>query len=314
MRISCQRILPAIACTFLILLGTLPPVSADISVPTKTTVFFEQDAAPFTGPVTFNVSCYGYLCRDYACRPDRAYSETDPHNAALVFSYSASCPQYGCAIYEPFYLNHRHIAWCDMAGTANGTAFVIPRYAVNPLPDCTYRFPFDVSENDTYYRYPPGYRACLEKNEQEKKEVCGKFITPVTWAEIENQTGLSWFANNGTYWVRTDAYFSCISQIENAAGSCGSEYPLQPVNRSDLERAPGGQIIENFCTLRVALPSSGTPALSGGDHPGQQSPQESDGNKTPGIVPGKPVTTIIRFSDPVESLWCSLLQLFGGRC
>ncbi|HVN74035.1 MAG TPA: hypothetical protein VMT44_05520, partial [Methanoregula sp.] len=177
----------------------IPAAMADISIPTKTTVLIEQDGREFTGPVSFNVSCYGYMCKDYDCRPDRAYGERDPHNAAPVFSYSASCPKSGCAIYQPFYTNHRHIAWCDMAGIANGTPFALPNFSENPVPDCTIDFPFDMSTNDTYYRYPPAYRDCQQQKEEEKKNVCGKYITPITWAEIENSTGLSWFASNGTY-------------------------------------------------------------------------------------------------------------------
>jgi len=100
---------------------------ADGYIPTKTTVYFEQDEKPFDGQVSFSVSCYGYVCHDAACSPEPGYSERDSHNAEVVFSYSASCPGYGCAIYEPFYVNHRHIAWCDMTGTANGTPFFPPK-------------------------------------------------------------------------------------------------------------------------------------------------------------------------------------------
>ena len=244
----------------LLLLVIITPVTADSTIPTKTTVYFEQNGRPFDGPVSFNVSCYGYMCRDYACHPDPGYGERAPRNAENVFAYSASCPGYGCAIYQPFYVNHRHITWCDMAGTANGTPFIIRNVSESPIPDCTYDLPFDTEQNNTYYRYPPEYRACLKEREQDKTAICGRYIEAATWAEIEKTPGLSWYANNGTYWIRTPAYLACISRMELESLTCGSEYPLQPVDPSSFATDPAGQMIGNYCTLRVALPA---PAVSG---------------------------------------------------
>lgn len=68
------------------------------------------------GPVPFNVSCYGYMCREFDFRPDLAYGERDPHHAAPFFAYSATYPQPGCVIYQPFYGNHRLITWCEISG------------------------------------------------------------------------------------------------------------------------------------------------------------------------------------------------------
>jgi|WetSurMetagenome_2_1015567.scaffolds.fasta_scaffold45721_4 hypothetical protein len=312
MELSGCRLLALISILFCITVS-IAPASADVSIPAKTTVLIDQGGEPFTGPVFFNVSCYGYLCKDYACRPDPAYSERDPHNAAPVFAYSASCPVYGCTIYQPFYLNHRHIAWCDLAGTANGTPFTIPNFSASPVPDCTYDMQIDMSENDTYYRYPPAYRACREEKEQEKKDLCGKYITPITWAEIEKSTGLSWFANNGTYWVRTDAYLACISRLDQEGSDCGADHPLEKVDQSMLERDPQGNLIGSFCTLRIALPTqqSGNQTPRGLQDPATISPPDGG---TMNLTFGKQASTTVHEINPVESLYCTLLNVFGASC
>jgi hypothetical protein len=296
----------------LLLLLLLPQVSADVAIPTKTTILIDQDGQPFTGPVSFNVSCYGYMCRDYACRPDPAWSERDPHNAALVFSYSASCPQSGCVIYQPFYTNHRHIAWCDMAGTAGGTPFSIPNFSESPVPDCRIESPFDVSENGTFYRYSPEYRTCMKQNEQEKKEICGEYIVPITWAEIERSTGLSWFANNGTYYIRTDAYFVCISQMEKESRGCGTDHPLEPVDTALIDKDPNGNFIANYCTLRIPLPDTirDTSVAEPPDTRDMPTPPEY----YPAIMSEEPAAATTQQASPVESLYCSLLSLFGAKC
>ncbi|PKL70074.1 MAG: hypothetical protein CVV30_01510 [Methanomicrobiales archaeon HGW-Methanomicrobiales-1] len=295
----------AIILVFIVIL-VIPTVNADGYIPTKTTVYLEQDGKPVTGPFSWNVSCYGYMCKDYACRPDPAYGERDFPNAAMVFSYFASCPQYGCVIYQPFYLNHRHITWCDMAGTVNGTPFALPNFSANPLPDCTYDLQFDAIVNDTYYRYPAEYHSCLKVKEQMKKEVCGKYITPVTWAEIENSTGQSWFANNGTYWIRTNAYFTCISQMEKEGRDCGTDHPLQPVDPSILKKDPQGNLIGNFCSIRIALPSTAPGNNSLGFAPAEDTQPSVfiDGDR------GLPLPD----RSPVESLYCGILNLIGVSC
>ncbi|WML67045.1 MAG: hypothetical protein METHP_00521 [Methanoregula sp. SKADARSKE-2] len=39
------------------------PVSADISIPTLTNVFFERNGTPVNESVSFTMNCYGTACR-----------------------------------------------------------------------------------------------------------------------------------------------------------------------------------------------------------------------------------------------------------
>jgi len=287
----------------------LPGAMADGYIPTKTTMYFEQDEKPFDGSVSFSVSCYGYVCRDAACSPEPGYGERDPHNAEDVFSYSASCPGYGCAIYEPFYVNHRHIAWCDMTGTANGTPFFIPNVSASPIPECTYRRQYEAVMNNTYYRYPSEYQDCIDNAKKNRTEVCSRYLIPSTGNAIENTPGVSWFADNGTYWIRTPEYISCLARIDRESLDCESEYPLEPVDPASLETDPAGHAIGNFCTLRVALPPAPSPVAHIPALPAKST--ISAVNET---TPGSHLTPVPAGRSLIDEISCWFTGLSGRGC
>ncbi|MFH1533811.1 MAG: S-layer homology domain-containing protein [Nitrospirota bacterium] len=113
-----------------------PMVFADIAIPTVTTVYFETDGEPYEGSVDYEVNCYGY---SYDPGEGEVAPEGyDPENPEeVVYSYSASCPEYGCDINEGYYLNYRHLEYCDLNGEADGEAFTIEAFADGPIPeDC----------------------------------------------------------------------------------------------------------------------------------------------------------------------------------
>jgi len=287
----------------------LPGAMADGYIPTKTTVYFEQDEKPFDGQVSFSVSCYGYVCHDAACSPEPGYSERDSHNAEVVFSYSASCPGYGCAIYEPFYVNHRHIAWCDMTGTANGTPFSLPNVSASPIPDCTYRRQYDAVMNNTYYRYPPEYQNCIDNTKKNRTEVCSRYLIPSTWSAIENTSGVSWVADNGTYWIRTPEYLSCLARIDRESLDCKSEYSLEPVDPASFETDPAGHAIGNFCNLRVALSPYPSPVAQM-----PAPPTKSNKSALNETTPGSHLTQVPAGRFLIDEISCWFAGLSGGGC
>jgi len=112
--------------------------SADVVVPTVTTVFFERGGRPVHQPVEFKVHCFGSYIRfgdpsSFEPKGPRTYTPVE------VFSFAAKCPDYGCEIHEPFYLNYDHIDWCDLEGRVAGKPFKVERYAKLPVPldSCT---------------------------------------------------------------------------------------------------------------------------------------------------------------------------------
>ncbi|MDY6953697.1 MAG: hypothetical protein SWE60_19490 [Thermodesulfobacteriota bacterium] len=119
--------LPALAC----LLAFSFPSYADIIFPTTTHVYFTRDGEPHDKPVDFTINCYGYWAYD-EWRGGAALSP-GTYTPELVFSFSASCPGYGCEVYEPFYLNYRHIDYCDCVGQTEGKPFLISDYGSLPV-------------------------------------------------------------------------------------------------------------------------------------------------------------------------------------
>jgi hypothetical protein len=82
----------------------------------------------------------------------------------MVFSYSATCPGYGCTIYEPYYhVDRKLIDRCDLEGTANGFSFRIDNFSTQPYTQC-YSIPYRTSKQwntvkESYYMTPE-YTSC----------------------------------------------------------------------------------------------------------------------------------------------------------
>jgi hypothetical protein len=112
------------------------PVSADISIPTLTNVFFERNGTPVNESVSFTMNCYGTACRPSEDCWNKRVQDATPQNESVVFSFSATCPSYGCKIYEPYYLNYRHITRCDIEGDHNGAKFLLRNFSSTPDPNC----------------------------------------------------------------------------------------------------------------------------------------------------------------------------------
>ncbi len=102
---------------------------ADVNVPTITKVFFEKDEKPYEKPLDFTVECYGY---EWTPGPNME-KEPGTYTPEVVYSFSASCPIYGCEIHEPYYLNYRHIDYCNLTGRTEGKAFKIEKYGNTPI-------------------------------------------------------------------------------------------------------------------------------------------------------------------------------------
>jgi len=114
-------------------LFAVAPVSADVIQPiTPTKVYFENNGTPVNEPVTFTVNCYGN-------HPSGSYpSPSKPSERENVFWFSATCPTYGCTIYQYYSgIEDLHINSCDLDGELNGEHFIIRNFANTPGPDCT---------------------------------------------------------------------------------------------------------------------------------------------------------------------------------
>jgi hypothetical protein len=143
------------------------PVSADLILPAITHVYFEKDGAPYNGTVDFSVSCYGYnVVPDYRTRPPGSYQPE------LVFSYSASCKEYGCPVYPAYYLQYTHLDWCNLEGTTKDGRFIIRNFSSTPYTTVAFDIPGrTLRESGEYaddylhnYYVTPEYNACKNQN------------------------------------------------------------------------------------------------------------------------------------------------------
>jgi hypothetical protein len=294
---------------------TVPPVSADIMTPTTTHVFFEKDGAPYNRTVQFTVNCNGHF--DYPWIPRTTVAQ--PEKTAekeVVFSYSATCPEYGCLIYESYYLNYRAIDSCDLEGTAGGIHFIVHDFTRNPQPkNCTGLHQFDVGKgNDGYFRITPEYKQCQNAS-YEAKELCDSYTIPCG-PVVDIQCGNRIVAGrlvNDTEKARTcreeadtkrracDVYLEKLDpsamvmwknnltgQYEPAMRSCEKRLTIPPDNMTSSAASPSASAIKAVTT--------------GPDQPMQE------------ITYGTRAVATARSLNPVESLWCSILRLFGGKC
>lgn len=122
----------ALAPVFLLFVALAPFTAADVIMPTTTNVSFTMAGAAYTGPVDFTVTCYGYSYRPgpEMTKPPGSYTPTN------VFDLSDHCPtnpDNSCQIDESYYLNYRHIDYCDFNATAAGSNFSIANYSNSPV-------------------------------------------------------------------------------------------------------------------------------------------------------------------------------------
>lgn len=156
---------------------------ADVYEPTQTKVYFEKDGEPFEGLVEYTVDCYGYVNAGWWDTGEEIPADYDPEHPEVVYSYSATCPEYGCSIYENYYLNYTHIDYCDLSGEADpagevgSESFSLNAFTLNPTPDCTYDPQYNMFDGDFYYKYTDEYNQCAD-------ETCDQYLEKVPLSDM----------------------------------------------------------------------------------------------------------------------------------
>jgi len=140
------------------------PARADLIAPAITNVYFEKNSMPYNDTVDYSVDCYGYA--RHIPPVTRAPGSYTPE---LVFHYSASCPGYGCRIFQPYYLMYTHIDWCNLTGKTQNQEFTIGNFSKFPYTRCypvRDRVARSFGGENEYYYATPEYSQCtnVEKN------------------------------------------------------------------------------------------------------------------------------------------------------
>ena len=173
--------------TFIITAFPFSLVSADIVSPTVTNVYFDKGGKLYDKPVSFTINCYGYTLS-----PSRMADEkqSGTYTPAVVFSFFASCPAYGCKIYQPYYLNYRHIDYCDLVGKADGKQFEIKKYSTEPVnfsecKDIPRKYDVETCSGIgvcKYYKRTDAYEKCV--NRSNPNENCDKYLAEVNYSQL----------------------------------------------------------------------------------------------------------------------------------
>ncbi len=290
------------------------PVSADIMTPTTTHVFFEKDGAPYNGTVQFTVNCYGHF--DYPWIPRTTVAqEKKTTEKEVIFSYSATCPEYGCIIFESYYLNYRAIDTCDLQGTAGGIPFIVHDFTRTPWPDnCTELHQFDIGKgNGGYYRATPAFTEC-ENASYAASDLCDTYTIPcgpVVDIQCGNRVAGGRLVND------TEKARTCREEADQKRRACdGYLEKLDPSAMVMWKNNVTGQSepAMRSCEMRLTIPSDNktsatTPLVSpiqgittGPDRPGRE------------ITYGTRAVVTAQSHNPVESLYCTLLNIFGAKC
>ena len=284
---GCRVFLPGL----IIVILMAYPVSADEIYPTITHVFFDRDGVPFNGSVHYTVNCYGV---NYFGKAEPA---APAHNATpspdIVYSYSATCPEYGCIIYEPYHLNYLSTDRCDVTGTAGGNPFTIANFSDTPIPDCTELQPYTIGggRGGGYYNGTPEYDACVNETRRHRDQ-CDQYLAA---CDPLNDPACGNREIDGKKVKETPSYRACMDTADREKTDC-DKY-LKKVDPSTFvmwkDPATGSEApARRACELRLTVPSD------------TLKPMATTSPVIPAAYP----------KSPVESLYCSILSIFGARC
>jgi len=244
-----------VLCCLIVLPGL---VSADQLIPTITKVYVEKNGEPVNDAIKLSMDCYGYLCGRYDCGGPEDYRAPGSYEPEIVFSFSATCSGYGCPIYEPYYINSRHIDYCDLNGTTGTGQFSIANFSTTPIPNCSYIHQFDFYRGDgEYYRATPEYDACLNATRSEKG-MCNRYLEPITREQEQNLSWRKGIIDTGnfddTIVNYTDAYQNCMKTYDSKRIAC--DRYLREINRSEMILDLLGDPVQRTCDIRIDLPST----------------------------------------------------------
>jgi hypothetical protein len=303
----------------LALVFLLCPVSADEIYPTVTNVFFEKDGLPYNESVQFTVYCYGYACKSWDCQrnSDDLLARNGNFSPELVFTYHATCPQYGCRIFEPYFHAERNFGtYCNLEASTQGKTFSIRNFSGSPIPqNCTELQPYTIRSGRSggYYNGTPEYDECLNEIRRHRDR-CDQYLAPCDPVSDTECRGWSIDRKNVK---ETSSYRACMDTIDHERADC--DRYLKQIDPSAIvmwkDSASGSEEpARRACKLRFTIPSdSPAPAASLSAF---TSPviMIGSGQHKPDVTYGKPSVATAQYSNPIESFYCNLLSLFGARC
>lgn len=285
---STRQILLVLA---LFLASGIISVHADEMYTTTTHVTFDKNGIAPRDPVSFAMNCYGFTCQGWDCKAPGDGVKASDYASDLAFSFHATCPGYGCDVYEPYYHTERlKIDHCDIEGTVGGQPFLIRNYSMTPVPDCSWQeWMVDRGQNGnlTFSTPTPRYLECMNAS-YPASDACDVYLAPCDPLKDTNCTG-TWMMND-SYVKSTPAWDACKEKVRSDREQC-SRY-LEPLNYSRYALDEQGMPSQRSCELRITLPSD---------------------TRTGNISTGTVSDTANR-TTPADGIFCFLNRLLGGIC
>ncbi|NMB78563.1 MAG: hypothetical protein GYA23_05655 [Methanomicrobiales archaeon] len=294
-RLLCGKVLAAIILAAL-LIAASPSISADEMYPTVTDVFFEKDGLPYNDSVQFTVNCYGYQCKSWDCQrdPSDLLARNGNFTPELVFTYHATCPSYGCRIYEPYYHAERNFGTtCNLEGSTHGRSFTINNFSQSAIPkSCSDLHQVAIGKGyGEYYQITPEYNQCIDDSRRNSLR-CNHYL-------ISCEPGMDYECG---YWVvddhyvkETPSYRACRDTIDRERRECDKFLKKIDPATMIMWVYPGYHVSPAMrsCELRFAIP------------PGNDSAKA--------FVPPMQAAHI-EMKNEGGSLFCRIVRIFGGTC
>lgn len=279
------------ALIFLLLFGIVS-VHADEMYSTTTHVTFEKNGTGPRDPVSFTMNCYGYTCQRWDCGAPGDDASASDHASDPAFSFHATCPGYGCDVYEPYYHVERlRIDHCDIEGSVGEHPFLIRNYSTTPIPNCSWQDLMMIGSESGTYSYvteTSQYRECMNASYL-ASEACDEYFAPCDPLKDTECSG-NWMVN-GSYVKSTPEWDLCMEIAKSERRQC-TDY-LEPINYSQYVLDERGKPAQRFCELRISLP-----------------PDTGFGNDSR----SRASTGIEGQADSGTGLFCFLNRIFGGTC
>ncbi|MCK9580176.1 MAG: hypothetical protein M0Q92_06965 [Methanoregula sp.] len=204
-----------------------------------------------------------------------------------------TCPDYGCIIYEPFYLNYREIDSCDLDGKIGNNSFILQNFANTPLPpECTDIHQFDIGKGyDEYYRVTSEFSQCENKS-YAAAELCNDYVIPCS--PVEDEECGNWMIDDN-YVKNSPQSTACRDNAHQQLRACHTYLEKVDPSTMVMWKDRNGRELPAMrsCELHFSIPS--------------------DNESGQAYVPPMQVAHIEMEKD-TGSIWCRVMNLLGMEC
>jgi hypothetical protein len=286
-----RSVIPILFCLLVGSAAFIAPVHANPIDTTLVNYSIYQDNQLIDATINLSVKCYGTYHANYFRARHLPENQSAMKNYGLIYSYSLSCEPGSCFRKDVYgSTSGLIINCCDLEGTYKGEAFFVSNFTSDPEPSCretagltTGGYGEPVYTN--YYALSAENRAfCDAQHADAIHDTCDTYLVS-NLSAVEGQRHSNEWRNN-TWYYGTEDYIRCARDAITKQRLCYENRSLTNLSAT-LKARPS-----LYCEKRFDLPS----ASETSSHPF---------NRTHlAYMP----------QSPVESLYCSIVQYFGGKC